>query len=422
MTDQSLAIEPGLPSYWETTDEAPFAFYDAIHARGGIIWDEAMRSWLVAAHDLVQTVLRDDVTFVHPFLTMKASGAFMKIRSDNPRSSMFLQGEKHRAFHKWWLVELLSPKAVRQYSPEIVEPWIEQLLNDLEGRAGFDITHDFAERLPVGIFAALLDFPDRSRAALDWVKQMNDDLAAFATASNGLKLEGEASAEVQAITDKAIAAGGALNEMLLPLVRARSDGKGSDFISRLWAGGPRIFEDWNERDTLDACRRLLFAGVDTTTHLISNAFYMLLSDPVLLDQVRNGGDEMISRMVEEALRLNGSIHFRPRRATSAVTLGDQQVAEGDMLTVLLIAANRDPSQSACPHAVDMERKRPHDHLAFNYGPRTCLGAHLARSELATALKAVLKRYPRIRLDRDKPEPSFAGFLMRSYQPVHVRVD
>lgn len=417
-----IAPDHALPSYWATTDEPPFAFYDAIHTRGGIVWDDAMKSWLVAGQDLVKTVLRDDATFVHPFMTMKASGAFMKIRSDNPRSSMFLQGEEHRAFHKWWLVELLSPKAVRQYGTDIVEPWIDTLLDDLDGKPVFDLAHEFAERLPVGIFAALLGLPVRTRAHLDWVKQMNDDLAAFATASNGLKLEGEASAEMDAITERAVAAGGALNDMLLPLIRDRRSGEGQDFISRLWAGGGRVFNDWNERDTLDACRRLLFAGVDTTTHLISNAFYMLLSDRALLQQVRNGGQDSITRFVEEALRLNGSVHFRPRRAMRSVELGGQQIREGDMLTVLLIAANRDPSQTACPHAVDMERKRPHDHLAFNYGPRTCLGAHLARAELATAVRAMLDRFPNIRLDDAAGRPTYAGFLMRSYQPVIVRVD
>jgi cytochrome P450 len=421
-TSSSPALSPLLSqSFWETVDELPYEFYSRVHALGGIAWDEQMKSWIVTGYELVQKVLRDDVAFSHPYLSMQAGAEYMKIRSDNPRSSQFLTGEKHRAFHRWWLIDLLSPNAVRQYKAEIVDPWIGRLFDELDGRTQFDMVADFAERVPMGIFAALLGLPSLERSYLDRIKYLNDAIASFASVANALKLETERSDETQRVVDEAVAAAEELNALLLPLVRERRDGDGTDFISRLWKGGPAIFEDWNERDTLDACRRLLFAGVDTTTHAISNAYYMMLSDRTLFDRLRADPAKWIAPFAEEVLRLNGSVQFRPRRANVDAELGKVKVRKGDMLTVALIGANRDASRYQCPHAVDLERKRPQDHFAFNYGPRTCLGAHLARAELVCSVSQGLARLPTMRLDATRAPPRFAGFLMRSYRPIHVVV-
>src|SRR3546814_6279807 len=89
-------------------------FYEQVQEMGGIVWDDKMKTWIVASHDLAQHVLMDDELFQHPYMSMQAGGDYMKIRSDNPRSSMFMKGAKHREFHKWWLVELLYPKVIRK--------------------------------------------------------------------------------------------------------------------------------------------------------------------------------------------------------------------------------------------------------------------------------------------------------------------
>src|SRR3546814_8897246 len=106
---------------------------------------------------------------------------------------------------------------------------------------------------------------------------------------------------------------------------------------------------------------------------------------------------------------------------SSDLVGGKTIQQGDMLTVAIIGANRDAAHYGCPHAVDLERSRPHDHLAFAYGPRTCLGAHLARAEITSAISKMLTRFPAMRLDADRPTPTFDGFLMRSWRPLHVQV-
>jgi cytochrome P450 len=410
-------------SFYETKDIEPYSFYEKLREAGDMVWDEGMQAWLITSYELAREVLKDDELFAHPYAVMKASEQYLKIRSNNPRSFHFLSGEQHRAMHRWYYRDLLSPKWVEQYKPSLVEEIIERTLKKVEKREKFDIVGDFAEWIPLGVFAKLLDLPDQTDEGLLYIKRLNSKIAAFATIANSLRLErDEPSEEDRRITDEAIGAARELDELIKPLVAQRRDGKGEDFISRLWAGGPGIFADWNELDTLDACRRLMFAGIDTTTHAIANSYYMLLTDPIVMAKVRQAQGDVRERFIEEALRLNGSVQFRPRRLSADTELAGVKLREGDMVVVFLLAANRDEGHYKCPHDVDLERDAPRDHIAFNYGSRVCLGAALARAELVEAIKGGLDRFPHLRLDPEAPPPQFKGLLHRSYKPINVRVD
>lgn len=406
-------------SYWETEGQEPDPFYDAVRQRGEVVWDDQMRAWLVVSTKAARTVMLDDSLFVQPYASMQAGDTYRALRLNNPRSFQFLTGEKHRAMHRWWVQDLLSPAWVARYRSSAVDPVVTQVLDELGRHDRADLVDAFAERIPIAVFAGLLDLPQRTWEALAPLKAANDRIADFASIANSLKLEASPSEETLAIRDRAVAAAESLNAYLRPIVEARRDGAGDDFVSRLWAGGTRIWEDWNEIDTLDSCRRLLFAGSDTTTHAIANAFHMLLTRPELRERVRPDDPDSVSRFVDEVLRLNGSIQFRPRRATADTELGGASIAAGDMVLVLLQAANRDPAQFACPHAADLDRPNIRNHLAFSLGPRTCPGANLARAELVAAVTEGLHRFPSMRLAPDAAVPRFEGFLMRSYRPLDV---
>ena len=407
-------------SFLDTEDTEPYAFYERVRAHGDVVWDPRMNAFLVVSNEAARQVLQDDALFMHPFSTMQAGGAYAKIRGDNPRSFFFLQGEKHHEMHRWWVRDLLSPAWVARYRKNAVEPAIQGLLDQLQERQEFDLVKDYIAHLPVEVFAQLLDLPRKDREFLAHLKRLNDDIASFASLASALKLEGVVSDQTRVLTERAVAAAAELDEILHPIVRDRRGSGADDMVSRLWAGGPGIFPDWNEVDTLDACRRLLFAGIDTTTHALANAWYMLLADDALLASVRDGGRPAVERFTEEALRLNGTVQFRPRRVTADTELAGVPVAKGQMVVVILMAANRDPTVFSCPHAVDMERTQPRNHLAFLTGPRTCPGATLARAEVVEGIHAMLQRFPSLRL-ADRGEPSFHGFMMRSYGPMRVLV-
>lgn len=82
--------------------------------------------------------------------------------------------------------------------------------------------------------------------------------------------------------------------------------------------------------------------------------------------------------MEESLRTHGSVQLRSRYTIKPNEVLGVPLEAPAIVTAVTAAANRDPSHYACPAEVHPDRKAPRDHLAFNFGPRTCVGAALAR--------------------------------------------
>jgi cytochrome P450 len=87
-----------------------------------------------------------------------------------------------------------------------------------------------------------------------------------------------------------------------------------------------------------------------------------------------------------------------RYATRDLELGGADIRRGDLVTISLAAANRDPAVFPHPDRFDVRRRNAVRHVAFAHGPHVCIGMHLARLEARIALELVLDRLPGLRLD------------------------
>ena len=105
----------------------------------------------------------------------------------------------------------------------------------------------------------------------------------------------------------------------------------------------------------------------------------------------------IPTAVEEILRYDPGVHHFRRTAREDTELGGQSIREGDKAVVWYPAANRDPEVFDDPHTFDIARANASDHLTFGIGQHYCLGASLARAQLATIFREVLTRLPDIEL-------------------------
>ncbi|MEU6739749.1 cytochrome P450 [Streptosporangium sandarakinum] len=141
---------------------------------------------------------------------------------------------------------------------------------------------------------------------------------------------------------------------------------------------------------------LLVAGHETTANMIALGVFALLANPVQLAAVRDD-PAATHTAVEELLRYLTIVHLGPVRAAIRDTdIGGHHIAAGQCVTLALAAANRDPRHHPDPDALDVTRP-PTGHLAFGHGIHQCLGQHLARTELAVAYPALLRRLPALRL-------------------------
>ena len=147
---------------------------------------------------------------------------------------------------------------------------------------------------------------------------------------------------------------------------------------------------------------LLFAGSETTTHLISGTALELLKDPKL----RRWLQEDWSRLdlaVEEFLRFVSPVQFsKPRHVHHDVTLEGVTLKKGEKVMAMLAAANMDPAANVCPEKLDLARK-PNRHIAFGTGIHFCLGHQLARIEGRQAIRALFDRWPDLTLAVDASE-------------------
>jgi len=147
---------------------------------------------------------------------------------------------------------------------------------------------------------------------------------------------------------------------------------------------------------------LLFAGHETTTHLISGSVFELLKNPDLRDWLEEDWSR-VDLAVEEFLRFITPVQFtKPRYVRKDIELGGVKLAKGDKIMVMLAAANMDPRANPDPDRLDLQRK-PNRHIAFGTGIHFCLGHQLARIEGRCALKSLFRRWPALTLAVDPSE-------------------
>jgi cytochrome P450 len=152
--------------------------------------------------------------------------------------------------------------------------------------------------------------------------------------------------------------------------------------------------------------------------MIANAVVHLLSSPeqrVLVEQ----RPELLPNAIEESLRLEPAAAMVDRYATRDVELAGAAIRAGDLVSVSVAAANRDPAAFPDPDRFDVRRENARLQIAFAHGPHVCLGMHLARLEAHTAVGLVLERLPGLQLDPKQPPPAARGLVFRKPPALNV---
>ena len=145
---------------------------------------------------------------------------------------------------------------------------------------------------------------------------------------------------------------------------------------------------------------LAVAGNDTTRTATSLGVHLLNQNPEQRAIWQNDVDGITPGAIEEIVRCASPVTFMRRTATEAVTLSDHEIAEGDKLVLFYGAANRDPRVFDEPERFDV-RRDPNPHIGFGGpGPHFCLGAHLARRELAVIFRKMFERLPDLAVTGD----------------------
>jgi pimeloyl-[acyl-carrier protein] synthase len=184
-------------------------------------------------------------------------------------------------------------------------------------------------------------------------------------------------------------------EYLRALVKERRARPTDDLMSAIIASeerGHRLDDD----QVVTMAEQLFTAGHGTTRNLIGSAVLALLRNPAEFAKLRDDPG-LIESAIEEALRYDSPTQApNPQVATAEVEIGGRKISKGEVVTVLIGAANRDPAKFPEPDRLDIARNDG-EHLAFSHGMHFCLGASLARLQAQIAVAAIVRRMPRLRL-------------------------
>jgi cytochrome P450 len=162
---------------------------------------------------------------------------------------------------------------------------------------------------------------------------------------------------------------------------------------------------------------LLAAGSGTTWKQMGITLMALLTRPALLDTVR-ADPSMLRAAIEESVRWCCTDPMFSRYVTRDIAYFGTEIPAGAVMHLCLGAANHDPARWESPDEYDLSRPLQ-PALGFGDGSHVCLGMHVARAEMVTALEALFRRLPGLRLDPDTEPPGIVGMYERGPSEINV---
>lgn len=292
---------------------------------------------------------------------------------------IFLDGEIHRR-----LRGLVS----RAFTPRKVvalEPRIQEIADDLVDalRSGqTDLVAAFTSKLPVHVIGELLGVP---AARWEWLYGVTNELTKLFNPIRGFD---------PAEMDTAILE---LRGYIMALADTRREMPTADLITALVEveeEGDRLSAD----ELVGLVGALLFAGSETTTGLMGNALVNLQRYPDQRSKLIANAD-LWPNAIEEFLRYDPPVTFVPRTANVDTEVGGQLIKAGQMVAVMIAAANRDPRKYDGAQTLQVDRPNPAP-LSFGHGVHYCIGAALSRTTTRIGMTAFLETWPGYRLALD----------------------
>jgi cytochrome P450 len=271
------------------------------------------------------------------------------------------------------VTKAFTAKAVAQQRPFIAR-LTEELLDQWPVGEQVDFVTGLAVPLPVVVICELLGVPEEDRPD---VRRWSGELFAAGR------------------PDVIDAASHSMADYMTGLIAAKRLHPGDSLLDRLIAVRDGA-EQLSEEELVSLAVLLLVAGHETTTNFLGNAALALLRRPAELHRLQQNPDD-VPAVLDELLRFDSPVSTATFRfTTEAVTLGGTDIPPGAPVWVALGAANRDPERFPSPDLLDLDRDAS-AHLGFGHGIHRCAGAPLAKAEAEIALRAVLTRFPGIRL-------------------------
>jgi cytochrome P450 len=379
--------------------ECPYPYYEHLLAEAPVHRVPESGEWLISRHADVQYVMRNWEIFSAALAWERASREATGLPPGRDAQSSVIATDppEHKAKREL-VFEGFKPGRLKAYTPTI-EGIVDSLLDDIVPRGEVEFVSEYATPIPILVFCALF-FGDPERDYESFKRWARIE------GSGMTYLPPDRQAEAARRTE-------GLGDYLKQAILERYENPVGDVLSDMIKIQVDRDGELNVPYLQEECGLLLAGGFVTTQHLISNAMLLLLRDPEAMARVR-ADTALIKPMLEEALRIESPVQWQRRVTRVDAEVGGVTIPAGELVLVVLGAANRDPRCFADPARFDIDRDHVEKHVAFGYGTHFCPGAPLGRMEARIGFEHLFARVGEIRLAEGKNDflhvesPEFRG--------------
>ncbi|MEG3628575.1 cytochrome P450 [Streptomyces poriticola] len=387
----------------------PYPAYAELRARGRVLYYEPSDQWLVPHHADVSALLRDrrlGRTYLHrythdDFGRTPPPPEHEPFHTLNDHGMLDLEPPDHTRIRR------LVSKAFTPRTVERLQPYVQSLAYDLVGRlaaaGGGDLLADVAEPLPVAVIAEMLGIPEADRGPL---RPWSAEICGMYELNPG-----------EETAARAVRASVEFSDYLRGLIAQRRKEPGDDLISGLIAAHDEDDDRLTEQEMISTCVLLLNAGHEATVNATVNGWWALFRNPDQLAALR-ADHSLVPSAVEELMRYDTPLQLFERWVLDEIEIDGTVIPRGAEIAMLFGSANHDPDVFTAPGRLDLTRA-DNPHISFSAGIHYCIGAPLARIELAASMTALLERAPALRLAAE-PERK-ANFVIRGLKGLAVEV-
>jgi len=377
------SAQPREPGFYRD----PYAFYDAIHATTPTFFWENYGHWCFTRFRDVNGLLRDK-RFGRQILHLMTRDE-LGMPPPKPHVAAFDQTEKYSLLAleppAHTRLRMLVNRAFVSRNVEQLRPRIERLARELIG--GFEADGEaerlkaFAAPLPAVVIAEMIGVPaEMAPQLLDWSNRMVA-MYMFGVTEATEHDANQASVEFM--------------DYLRGVIAERRAAPREDLLTHMLTSevdGQKL----SDEEVVSTTILLLNAGHEATVHTTGNGVAAILASGLAPESLF-ATEQQTAATVEECLRYDAPLHMFTRYALQDVTLEDgQSFRQGEVIGLMLGAANRDPTRFADANRFDPFRTDGQN-VSFGAGIHFCIGAPLARIELQTAMKVLFDRLPGLRL-------------------------
>ncbi len=417
-----MTNQPHVNLFDPEVQQCPYDAYEQLRNEAPVYQIPGTQMWVVTRYNHVREVLMDPVRFRSTAMDQSTRNSPIDVDRGNkitqrfaakgwvPAPALAARDDPNHKQMRAMFNQAFKPSRIKEIDPQ-VEGLAYQLIDEFVGDGHCDWVKQFCIPLPLFIIGEQMG---AKREDMWKIKGWTD--AFFHRISMMLPED-----QHMEMIDREIEA----QHYFQPIFERLRNNPDDSLISVLVN---TVIEEWgrplNDNELhAEMMADTFVGGSETTTNALAAGMKLLIENKDVWTQLKSDPDKYMKTFVEEVVRLESPVQSLMRFTHEDVELAGETIPAGAVINVRYAAANRDERAFECPEKLDLNRPKAGSHMGFGSGVHHCLGAPLARRELAWGFTAVVDRFEDMWFADGKNDFTYhPHFLLRSLKELHIEFE